>query len=202
MPTGYTAAIAKGIDFKTFAMDCARAFGACIELRDEPGGGEVIPERFEPSDFYRNALAKEEQDLAALDAMSTVDKDRAAAKAWDDAETARVARARERAELRSKYEAMLAQVQAFEPPTADHQGLKQFMAEQIIQSINFDCQTYSFEAEPAPRLTGETWAQKRRVALTESIERDRRMHAEEVQRAEQRTAWVKALRAALEGDAP
>lgn len=33
MPTGYTAAIADGIDFKTFAMNCTRALGACVTLR-------------------------------------------------------------------------------------------------------------------------------------------------------------------------
>lgn len=40
MPTGYTADIKDGIDFKTYAMNCARAFGACVMLRDEPGGGD------------------------------------------------------------------------------------------------------------------------------------------------------------------
>jgi hypothetical protein len=32
MPTGYTSAIADGIEFKDFALRCARAFGALVEL--------------------------------------------------------------------------------------------------------------------------------------------------------------------------
>ena len=35
MPTGYTAElIEKGMEFNDFVLTCARAFGACIELRD------------------------------------------------------------------------------------------------------------------------------------------------------------------------
>ena len=34
MPTGYTADIKDGIDFKTYAMNCARAFGARVMLRE------------------------------------------------------------------------------------------------------------------------------------------------------------------------
>ena len=37
MPTGYTADIYEGNDvsFRDFALKCARAFGACIEQRDD-----------------------------------------------------------------------------------------------------------------------------------------------------------------------
>lgn len=51
MPTGYTADIKDGISFETYAMNCARAFGACVSLRDKPSGGKVIPDAFEPSDL-------------------------------------------------------------------------------------------------------------------------------------------------------
>lgn len=45
MPTGYTAAIKYGITFKEFALDCARNFGACISMRDEPRE-TPIPDEF------------------------------------------------------------------------------------------------------------------------------------------------------------
>lgn len=96
MPTGYTADIKDGIDFKTYAMNCARAFGACVMLRDEPGGGERIPDAFEPSDlfvrYHLKAVEKARVELAALDAMTPAECERAAAKAWDDAETSRLMR--------------------------------------------------------------------------------------------------------------
>jgi hypothetical protein len=58
MPTGYTADIKNGISFKTFAMNCARAFGACVTLRDEPGGGDKIPEAFEASTYHAQQVEK------------------------------------------------------------------------------------------------------------------------------------------------
>jgi len=38
MPTGYTCQVQDGMitEFKEFALLCARNFGACITLRDEP----------------------------------------------------------------------------------------------------------------------------------------------------------------------
>jgi hypothetical protein len=41
MPTGYTAAIGEGIEFDKFVMQCARAMGACVMMRDEPIGPKL-----------------------------------------------------------------------------------------------------------------------------------------------------------------
>lgn len=51
MPTGYTSYIGQGCDFKTFAMKCARAFGACIDMRDSSLDAQ-IPDSFEPSRYH------------------------------------------------------------------------------------------------------------------------------------------------------
>ena len=51
MPTGYTDLINNGCTFNEFVMGCARAFGATIDMRDEPLGAE-IPEKFELSDYH------------------------------------------------------------------------------------------------------------------------------------------------------
>ena len=47
-------------------MNCARAFGACVELRDEPGGGDRIPEAFEPSDYHLKAVEKARSELGMV----------------------------------------------------------------------------------------------------------------------------------------
>lgn len=62
MPTGYTAAIADGIDFKTYALSCARAFGALVEMRDEPANAP-IPEEFKPSSYYVTSLASAREEV-------------------------------------------------------------------------------------------------------------------------------------------
>jgi hypothetical protein len=196
MPTGYTAAIKDGISFQQFAMDCARAFGACVTLRDEPGGGEHIPHTFEPSDYHAKAAPKARDELAALLAMTPAEHESAAASAWDDAETTRLMRLEERRKLRESYEAMLVQVHAWKPPTPEHTGLQQFMAEQIIESIRFDC-SGDYDTTSTPRKTGEQWAADEAARIHRDIAYHDEEHAAEVQRAASRTAWVRALRNSL-----
>jgi hypothetical protein len=74
MPTGYTEGVSKGeiTDFKVYALRCARAFGACVMLRDEPVTDE-IPE-FEPSDYHQKRLKEAQTQLAEFNAMLDADK--------------------------------------------------------------------------------------------------------------------------------
>lgn len=196
MPTGYTADIKDGIDFKTFAMNCARAFGACVTLRDEPGGGDAIPEEFTPSDYHTKAAEQARASLAALDAMTSEDLERAAASAWDKAETRRAVRLDEMRQQRKAYKSMLAQVNAWTPPTQEHVELQKFMRDQIERSIDFDCDE-SYHLQPTTRMTGAQWRADQQVTKARDVEYHERKHAEEVQRCKDRSAWVSALRASL-----
>jgi len=197
MPTGYTADIKDGITFATFAMNCARAFGACVMLRDEPGGGDKIPDAFEPSDYHAQQIEKAQAALAEFRALSPSQHMREASKAWGDAETQRIARLDEMRAQRKAYEDMLAKVKAWAPPTPEHDGLKEFMHSQIAQSIDFDCDE-SYYSTPTPRMTGEQWAARRLAMLERDLAYHQKEQAAEVERTSGRTAWVKALRASLE----
>lgn len=196
MPTGYTADIKDGINFKTYAMNCARAFGACVTLRDEPGGGENIPDEFTPSDYHAKAAQNARQELAALLNLTPDQRERRASKAWDAAETSRLMYLEDKRKQREAYEAMLAKVNAWKPPTPEHTGLHEFMRTQIEQSIDFDCGG-DYGKTPTPRLTGEQWAAQEEARLNRDIAYHEKEHAAEVARAASRTAWMRALRAAL-----
>ncbi|HWH75144.1 MAG TPA: hypothetical protein VNV16_12880 [Methylibium sp.] len=196
MPTGYTADIKDGISFQTYALNCARAFGACVTLRDEPGGGDIIPDEFVPGDYHAKAGQKAREDLAALLELTPAQREHRAAKAWDDAETSRLSMLEDRRKTREAYEAMLLKVKAWIPPTPEHAGLHEFMRTQIEQSIDFDCGG-DYGTTPTPRLTGEQWATQEAVRLSRDIAYHDQQHAGEVARAAGRTAWVRALRASL-----
>ncbi len=196
MPTGYTADIADGIDFKTYAMNCARAFGALVELRDSPEA--PIPDEFKPSAYHADAIDKAKRELHAFALMTPAEHERAAAHAFDDAETARVVRLQERRELRAKYEAMLAKVNAWAAPTPEHVGYHEFMRTQIVQSIDFDCDE-SYYLKPTERKTGAEWAAARLAELQRDAAYHTKEHAAEVERAASCTAWVRALRQSLAG---
>ena len=57
MPTGFTCDIKDGITFERFALNCARAFGALINMRDDSLDAE-IPDEIKPSDHHVKALAE------------------------------------------------------------------------------------------------------------------------------------------------
>lgn len=196
MPTGYTAKIADGISFREFAMDCARAFGACIEIRDEPGGGEAIPEKFEPSDYHDKRLAEARAERTRIFAMSAEETEVAAEAAWNAAETRRLERLAGYRALRSRYEAMLADVDAWKPPTIEHAEMRTFMRDQITQSINFDCNE-SYADTPEKRLTGSEWWGTMLAKADRDIEYHAREAGKERERAASRTKWVANLRASL-----
>lgn len=196
MPTGYTADIKDGIDFKTYAMNCARAFGACVMLRDEPGGGDRIPDTFEPSDYHLKAVEKAQGELAALEAMTNAELEHAAASSWNVAEIDRLMRLEDKRKQREAYEAMLAKAVAWKAPTPDHEELRKFMYEQIEKSIDFDCGG-AYDKMPSLRLTGEAWFAEQSAKLSRDVRYHEKEYAGEVSRAATRTEWVRALRAAL-----
>lgn len=191
MPTGYTADIAKGIGFEQFVWTCARAFGALMEMRDDPQGA-TIPERFEPSDTYKKWLLDERAKLGALVAMSVEGVAAAAEADYLERHATWVRRRAEKTALRNRYSEMLAKVVRWEPPTPEHQGLKDFMAQQLHESIDFDC-SEKYDTEPQ-RVEPTDWHNQQVENTRRAIARHLQSHTEEHQRTEGRNNWLKALR--------
>lgn len=197
MPTGYTAEIADGTvtDFRTFALRCARQFGACIMQRDDPMRDE--PKHREPSDYHRKALAQAEADLAELQAMTVEEAGRRA-----DAEHTNAVREHERyernqRETRARYDAMLANVQRWTPPTSDHAALKRFMISQLEESRKLDTDWHS----NAPKhQSGADWLTARRARASHDVGYHAGEWAEEQSRCAQANAWIDALYGSLTAD--
>lgn len=191
MPTGYTAAIADGISFENFVWSCARAFGALVTMRDDPTDAQV-PEVFTPSPYYAESLEKARSELARLKAMTTREISAACAAAFTQAMQRHAERIAESTELRNKYNAMLAKVVQWTPPTPDHAELQKFMAEQIRQSIDFDCST-RYEVAPQ-KQSPRAWHAAAIVEAQRSVDYHEHAAREEQERVASRNAWVKALR--------
>lgn len=194
MPTGYTADLYEGKDVSLpqFVLTCARAFGATVTMRDEPLDAP-IPDEFAPSDYHERRRAEARAALAEAEAWTDEDAAREAGRDYAKALAAYRESERKRLALKQRYEAMLDQVLAWEPPTDDHVNLKTFMVEQLQESIRFDC-------TPLPEPTREdpaTYKARQVKRHTESIAYHAREHAAEIARAEGRTQWVSALRQSL-----
>jgi hypothetical protein len=195
MPTAYTADIAKGITFEKFVMNCARAFGACVTMRDDPMDAE-IPEEFLPSDYHEKALAKLRKELAELNAMTPQDTERRSVEDWESQERNRAESLQRKADVANAYRAMLGKVNDWTPPTPDHEGLRSFMQQQISDSIKWDCDGSYYE-RPAEKLSAAAWLAKRLSAVAQDIQYHTEEHEKEVTRCRERSEWVRALRRSL-----
>ncbi len=97
---------------------------------------------------------------------------------------------------RLRYESMLDQVKDWTPPTPDHQGLKDFMVQQLTESIRCDC-NHDDERWMPKRKTAKTWRAERLKTVLDNIEYHKQHDSEERTRAAERTAWVRSLRDSL-----
>ena len=196
MPTGYTHTLYEGGQqtFPEFALNCARNFGALIELRDSPEA--EIPERFEPSSYHREKLEESENNLRRWQEMSD---DKVAADLRQTQEAAFAARKkiiRTAEERQVRYEEMLDEVETWTPPTSEHQGLKDFMTQQLTESIRYDCST-TYLPEPPPDDV-EGWRQDRLDHARKEVAYHAEQYQRECERAEERTSWVQALMESLD----
>ncbi len=197
MPTGYTAPIYEGkeITFAEFAMRAARGMGALITMRDQAAEAE-IPEVIEPSTYSRDRLAELEQQLAEYEQYSDTQ--------WAELEEAerlvdeeRVKRARAESEaLAERYNAMIAEVEAWSPPTLEHVNFKQFMLDQLTESRRFDCSDRSLE--PIAPMSVHRFREQRFARIQRDIDYHATSWQDEQRHAADGTEWIRALRESLQ----
>ncbi len=194
MPTGYTADIHDGkpVTFEAFAMQCARAFGALIMMRDSATDAP-IPEAFEPSTWNDERLAEALADTTQLVAMTKEQIEAAATEANRLAEESWQKAATKSREMHARYTDMLKQVLLWKPPTPDHEKLRSFMENQLRQSIHADCST---SEKPTP-LTPAEWHDEQVKHFDWLINYHRDEAAKEKERVASRNKWLSDLRASL-----
>ena len=197
MPTGYTHKIKDGITFDEFVMGCARAFGACVTMRDDSSDKE-IPEKFEPSDYHVNAIKKLNDRLECLSKMFVSDCGFSATECYNDEVKRRYRATSEAIDLEIKYRKMLSYVSGWEPPSYDHEELKKFMIEQIKSSIDWDCNLGDYYRDKTvSKLAGEEWFDFEVCDIIKDIEYHQKEYAKEVDRTNNRNEWISKLRNSL-----
>ncbi len=197
MPTGYTHAVQDGkiTTLREFALTCARAFGACITMRDDPSDAP-IPERFEPhTDYHDRGIAEARAILAELPGLSVAECNQRAQNDFDAALASHTDREVERTRQRTRYEQMVAKVEGWKVPD-DLREMRSFMLDQLRSSIDHDCNIGRYD--PAPVLLGgSTWRDKRLEEASRSLAYHTVERQKEIDRTESRNAWLKALRDCL-----
>ncbi len=197
MPTGYTADVCDGklTDFNTFVLRCARAMGACIMMRDDPM--DKLPRRQMPDEgnYYRDSLAKHRAELARLQAMPTQDAVEAAAAENYDIKKRNREQAEETRLVLDRLQSMRARVADWKPPTSEHVGLKEFMLQQIDETIRFDGQAYR---QDETLMTGSEWLSAKLTKAHKDIAYAVAEAAKEKERNEGRVRWINQLYDSLE----
>ncbi len=194
MPTGYTAPVVDG-DMTSpadFILNCARAFGALVTLRDSPNA--PIPDELKPSTYHAEQAEKAKASLAELAVMPIAEAEeearrqhRAAVARWQEGKA-------KSEQVAERLAAMKAAIEAWVPPTADHLGLKDFMLDQLDQTIRFDG-TFT---TPSPEfIGGPLWLADLIGKAQRDIEYHTTRQAEENERVAECNAWLAALRSSL-----
>lgn len=195
MPTGYTAAVQKGISFDEYALNCARAFGALVTMRDEPSD-KAIPEKLEPSDYHLKAKVELESKLKDFSVIGNIEASKRALKEFDAAELYRANKLKEEGVIEGRYNEMLSKAKEWVSPSKDHDKLKEFMISQLEESIKFDCGSSYYE-KPTAKITGDQWLSEQIGKAHKDIAYHIGKYREEVKRTDSRNEWIDLLRKSI-----
>ena len=196
MSTGYTYLIKDGISFNDFVMKCARAMGYLITMRDDSMDKE-IPEKFEPSNYHQKELTRAKSKLKLYQEMKDDQANLLSQQEHDNSIKYQQESIDERNKLKKQYENMLFKIRKWKLPTSEHKGLKEFMIEQITDSIDFDCDTEYPIKNSSKSLSGKEWLSMKISTILKEIKYHTKKDQEERERTESRNLWIKQLRESL-----
>lgn len=192
MPTGYTTKVANGTitEFADFALECARAFGALVTLRDDTTA--QIPEEITPLTYAQGRYEEKLKEYETLCMMTAAEVAAAAITEYEEAKLRREEYEKGIIETNARLDKILESVTAWEPPTVQHTELKKFMLQQLAVS-----REESYEQEPLVLKSPEDWFRERSKKLMGDIKYFAGEQAEEIARAKSRTIWLQKLRESL-----
>lgn len=141
MATGYTWPLRDGEDetFTEFAARCACAFN--IAYRDAPMVNRMVaPPTTPPGEsFQLEAIESSEAELRRVAGLTDAE---AAVEAIEARKNAVIRALRADADdeiLGARYERILREVARWRPPTEKHEKFREFMVEQLVSSLDHDC---------------------------------------------------------------
>lgn len=196
MPTGYTSFIEDGsIDTaQDFLMLCARAFGACIEMRDEPLA-KPIPTEFKPDTYYSEWVDMARNKLEKYQAMSIEEAERKCEIEYASEIERRTGYKKNAKDLLDRYNKILSGIESWEPPTEEHENLKKFAIEQIKMCLP-DPEYYDRQEAPK-RKDAQKWLQEEIEFCKQQIENYTNKQEKENARVAENNKWLNELRDSL-----
>lgn len=190
MATGYTWPVRNGeVTFEEFVLDCARAFAWW--MRDSDSKTLTDPPI---SNTYAKLLRKEKAKLARLESLSAEEIMAEHEEAYWKVREDNLEMGLENIVIRKRYLGMLDKVETWKPPSEVHEGLKNFMIEQLNDSIKHDCGS-DFQYKINPRHF--EWHEERIKQAKRMVDSYTEKAAEEAQRNIDNQRWTDQLRESL-----
>lgn len=197
MPNGYTHIIYDDKDdkvtFEDYMFECTRAFGARIRERDDRRTEEnrrpILPIKPDIS-YYEEALQENCEELAEINGLSMEEYIEMRKAEIDDDNRSTMEYNRRNAATYNRYEQIIAEAQAWTPPTEEHNEFKAFMLKHLIESQEFDCRQSSLTSYPT------NWVDDRKGRtqyLADSIRDYEEKIADNIAKAESATEWLRAI---------
>ncbi len=195
MPTGYTAAIEDGeiTTGKDFLMRCARAFGVCIDLRDEPLS-TPIPEKFEVDNYYYDSVRKAKEELAKYKAMTLEEAQKTLDQEHEREIISNIEGVARHKRIKRAYDNVLQEVVEWEPPTEEHVNLKEFAIDQISKSDQEYLISFYEKALEKPKKIVSEWLKGMIEFAQRAVESSEKRLADEEKRVAEKNEWVAQLR--------
>jgi hypothetical protein len=186
----------RDVSFPEFARRCARAMGGFIRQRDEPMDSPL--RATEVNEYYHVRVRVAQQHLQDAMRMSDANIRATMLSEYDSAVQTYNDQCRAVAEIRARYEAMLAYVRAWTPPTVDHEPLREFMIRQLEESIEFDCRLKDPPQEPDVTDTGVSDRKTHIVAWAqEDLAHVEAAHERAIAKHQATRGYIEALEASL-----
>jgi hypothetical protein len=185
------------LSFEQFVWRMARQFGALVTMRDDPADAP-IPAELLPDDFHRNALEESREKVALLSAMTHDERVAHGRKLLADSILSHQRCIDDKQPEIKRVREVIAEAEAWEPPTPGHEGLRREMLRQLQESISYSAGDYLQNAIAEAKATSPMQAfSKSLQTATENTAYHEEHYAEEVARTKQRNEWINQLRESL-----
>jgi hypothetical protein len=195
MPTGYTSIIDDKPEttFRDFALRCTRAMGVCARMRED--SIDIPPPQIVESDPYHETKQHEAeaklQELEQLtDAEIAIRCDAYNLERSTHNEQYRL----KEADVKRRYREMLAQVEAWSPPSPEHVRFKEFMIEQLNTGGMLNCKYEIPEFKPK---TARQWFKEGVESAKHDIQYYKEHWEKEQAGAKTATEWLQQMYASL-----
>jgi hypothetical protein len=189
MANGYTHPVLEGCSFEEYVWGCARAVGPFISQRDDPMDAPPVLEE-QVDEYYTDALNDAIRDEAAVKARTPEDWQAEYEQYCQRRVSSTLEMSLDARTKQARYQAMLERVRAWQPPSKDHQPLKQLMDQMLVDSMQHDFRQPGPAEPPVPL---EEFRQMALEMAARGVEWARARLTEEQKRVEFNNRYKKQL---------